>query len=404
MWFLCESCSLSRVVLQVSEKRGLAGSSRVQCPYKVLRLLDERTGKECALYLWDEWFYSTVSPGDSINVIGDFDGEGKCDVDHQNNFLIVHPDTLVAGTKVAASFGCPRRTVLDERLRSNEHATAALLGTLLHQVFQVYCSRSHARVSICRWPDADPVVASLKVKSDGSCSESSRKATFLSLPPFPNTMARAVKALLIRGSSILLASYTNSAVDNLLIKLKAQLDCTFKLLLSILNGIEFLLIGRDDEAVHEEVRESCFSGEQAFTTSLKIPSPFEARDQNAINNPVEASIIAEIVEELVNNGVDSKDIGIITPYNSQASLIQQAIPTASVEIHTIDKYQGSDKDCIIVSFVRSREKPRSSGSSLLGDWHRINVFFNFQRITKNTIKSSTSDASAGQRLMSSLVS
>ncbi|CAH8383900.1 unnamed protein product [Eruca vesicaria subsp. sativa] len=124
------------LVLEVSEKRGLAGSSRVQCPYKVLRLLDEYTGKECALYLWDEWFYSTVSPGDTINVIGDFDGEGKCDVDHQNNFLIVHPDTLVAGTKVAASFGCPRRTVLDERLKSNEHATAALLGTLLHQVFQ----------------------------------------------------------------------------------------------------------------------------------------------------------------------------------------------------------------------------------------------------------------------------
>lgn len=47
-------------------------------------------------------FYSTVSPGDSINVIGDFDGEGKCDVDHQNNFLIVHPDTLVAGTKVTS--------------------------------------------------------------------------------------------------------------------------------------------------------------------------------------------------------------------------------------------------------------------------------------------------------------
>ena len=90
-------------------------------------------------------------------------------------------------------------------------------------------------------------------------------------------------------------------------------------------------------------------------------------------------------------------------------------------------FQGRDKDCIIVSFVRSREKPRSSGSSLLGDWHRINValtrakvrergehmvvlssfFFQLltQRlvctekvdnggITKNTIKSSTPDASA----------
>lgn len=28
--------------------------------------------------------------------------------------------------------------MLDERLRSNEHATVALLGTLQHQVFQVY--------------------------------------------------------------------------------------------------------------------------------------------------------------------------------------------------------------------------------------------------------------------------
>ncbi|CAF2068916.1 unnamed protein product [Brassica oleracea var. botrytis] len=190
-------------------------------------------------------------------------------------------------------------------------------------------------------------------------------------------MARAVKALLIGGSSILLASYTNSAVDNLLIKLKTQ-------------GIEFLLIGRDDEAVHEEVRESCFSAmdmcsvddikkkvgpgqscglylsrnqqslpciDRTFAVCLyictcvgdhyQLPPLVQVdfsrddmiRDQNAINNPVEASIIAEIVEELVNNGVDSKYIGIITPYNSQASLIQQAIPTASVEIHTIDKYQ-----------------------------------------------------------------
>ncbi|KAL0654368.1 hypothetical protein Bca4012_097059 [Brassica carinata] len=898
------------LVLEVSEKRGLAGSSRVQCPYKVLRLLDERTGKECALYLWDEWFYSTVSPGDSINVIGDFDGEGKCDVDHQNNFLIVHPDTLVAGTKVAASFGCPRRTVLDERLRSNEHATAALLGTLLHQVFQagltqespsadglqeyasmviknniesLYACGVHERGVKATLHEAIPkmlnwihhfrdskdstisnvnfgstngqrmvidieemswapkyglkgmVDASVRVivgsdmntaneklmplefksgkapngqasmehcaqvilytllmserylkhidngllyylqsdqtqgisvqrsdlvgliirrnelandilvasttqqlppmlRADGGNTESSgladlfdahvshlstlhfkfirhwnrlidlearemklprkdiahphgskgrdaashlssmvldmkdgfqhhsshkdsrfiyrfvrqsssesrervpiedttrtgttaaddldcklktgdRVVSFskrlrlpwsepssevanltnelwriykdefmtsfsimrfnlmqlfienihtigirkmivdLEPPRFDNgsilsqdpaisyiwsekslnndqrqailkiltakdyalilgmpgtgktsTMVHAVKALLIRGSSILLASYTNSA------------------------GIEFLRIGRD-EAVHEEVRESCFSAmdmcsvddiktkldqvKVVASTCLGINSPylvnrrfdvciideagqialpvsigpllfastfvlvgdhyqlpplvqstearengmgislfrrlseahpqaismlqnqyrmcrgimelsnaliygdrlccgsaevanatlvlstsssnspwlrkvlepartvvfintdmlraFEARDQNAINNPVEASIIAEIVEELVNNGVDSKDIGIITPYNSQASLIQHAIPTASVEIHTIDKYQGRDKDCIIVSFVRSREKPRSSGSSLLGDWHRINV-------------------------------
>lgn len=44
-----------------------------------------------------------------------------------------------------------------------------------------------------------------------------------------------------------------------------------------------------------------------------------------------------------------------------------------MEIHTIDKYQGRDKECILVSFARSSENPRNCTSSLLGDWHRINV-------------------------------
>ena len=39
-----------------------------------------------------------------------------------------------------------------------------------------------------------------------------------------STMVHAVNALLIRGASILLTSYTNSAVDNLLIKLKIQVS------------------------------------------------------------------------------------------------------------------------------------------------------------------------------------
>ncbi|ESQ35991.1 hypothetical protein EUTSA_v10006571mg [Eutrema salsugineum] len=171
------------LVLEVSEKRGSVGSSKVQCPYKVLRLLDEYTGKVCALYLWDEWFYSTVSPGDSINVIGDFDGDGKCDVDHQNNFLIVHPDTLIAGTKVAASFGCPRRTVLDERLRSNEHATAALLGTLLHQVFQAGLTQESPSVDSLQ--EYASIVIKKNIESLYACGvhEGDVKATILGAIP-----------------------------------------------------------------------------------------------------------------------------------------------------------------------------------------------------------------------------
>nr|GMC75970.1 DNA replication ATP-dependent helicase/nuclease DNA2 [Ipomoea batatas] len=99
---------------------------------------------------------------------------------------------------------------------------------------------------------------------------------------------------------------------------------------------------------------------------------FETNDRKSLSNPIEAYIISEVSNKLVNTGISQEDIGIITPYNSQADLIRQTV-SKSVEIHTIDKYQGRDKDCILVSFVRSNESPKSSVSTLLGDWHRINV-------------------------------
>lgn len=45
-------------------------------------------------------FHTVIAPGDTVNVIGEFDDKGKCDVGRENNFLIVHPDVLVSGTRV----------------------------------------------------------------------------------------------------------------------------------------------------------------------------------------------------------------------------------------------------------------------------------------------------------------
>ncbi|KAG5627158.1 hypothetical protein H5410_012376 [Solanum commersonii] len=124
------------LVLEVSEKHGQVETSGPQCSFKVLRLLNEQGGEERILQLRDEWCYSVVAPGDTIHVIGEFDSEGKCEINRGENFLIVHPDILVSGTRVAGSFSCSRRAVLDERLKSGEYSAAALIGTLLHQMFQ----------------------------------------------------------------------------------------------------------------------------------------------------------------------------------------------------------------------------------------------------------------------------
>lgn len=108
-----------------------------------------------------------------------------------------------------------------------------------------------------------------------------------------------------------------------------------------------------------------------FVNTDQLPAP-EAKEHKSVNNPREAYIVSEISGELVRGGIDGDEIGVITPYNSQANLIR-SVTDVSVEIHTIDKYQGRDKDCVLVSFVRSSESSRACTSSLLGDWHRINV-------------------------------
>lgn len=39
--------------------------------------------------------------------------------------------------QVSSSFTCLRRAVLDERIRCNERSSTAVIGILLHQLFQV---------------------------------------------------------------------------------------------------------------------------------------------------------------------------------------------------------------------------------------------------------------------------
>lgn len=89
-----------------------ADSSAAEGPYKVLRLLNEQTGEKRGINLWDEWSYSVIAPRDAVNIIGQFDEGGNCDINHDNNFLIVHPDILVSGTRIVASFSFPKKNRL----------------------------------------------------------------------------------------------------------------------------------------------------------------------------------------------------------------------------------------------------------------------------------------------------
>ncbi|KAG1700799.1 hypothetical protein DVH05_011686 [Phytophthora capsici] len=103
-----------------------------------------------------------------------------------------------------------------------------------------------------------------------------------------------------------------------------------------------------------------------------------------MENVVEAQVIAGLVELLVLGSVPPEEIAVISPFRSQVALIQQHLTATaafrraggsewvhSIEVSTIDKYQGKDKGVILVSFVRCNEEKHVG--ELLTDWRRINV-------------------------------
>lgn len=108
-------------------------------------------------------------------------------------------------------------------------------------------------------------------------------------------------------------------------------------------------------------------------TDALIPQSREVLENGSrMTNPVEATIATQLVESLVTVGIKSTDIGVITPYRSQLALVRQSLRHRSgVEMHTADKFQGRDKEVVILSLVHSNES--QTVGELLKDWRRINV-------------------------------
>jgi DNA replication ATP-dependent helicase Dna2 len=102
----------------------------------------------------------------------------------------------------------------------------------------------------------------------------------------------------------------------------------------------------------------------------------DSRVGGSIINQTEAEIVCAIVDEIIALGVSPTCIGIICPFKAQLRILEQCSSLVEskrlgLEISTIDRYQGRDKEVIILSFVRSNEKGKVG--RLLQDHRRLNV-------------------------------
>lgn len=89
----------------------------------------------------------------------------------------------------------------------------------------------------------------------------------------------------------------------------------------------------------------------------------ERSDGTSYYNPTEANYVVAQVDRALRHDVAPTDIGVITGYSGQRSHIQGELrrecdreTAEGVDVETIDKFQGGQKEVIIVSFVRSNEE------------------------------------------------
>lgn len=110
----------------------------------------------------------------------------------------------------------------------------------------------------------------------------------------------------------------------------------------------------------------------------------EKEDSTSYVNPVEAEITLRTLHDYFDKiGKDRilyerLDVGIITPYQGQVRLLRKMVkhdnywkPYRSlISIHTVDGFQGQERDIIVISMVRSNENGKIG---FLRDLRRMNV-------------------------------
>lgn len=92
-----------------------------------------------------------------------------------------------------------------------------------------------------------------------------------------------------------------------------------------------------------------------FYESIKSKEGIE----KSSSNQLEVILVAKYIQRLINDGgLKQSQIGVITPYTAQVFLLRDIVNDIwkDIEVNSIDGYQGKEKECIIISLVRSNKE------------------------------------------------
>jgi DNA replication ATP-dependent helicase Dna2 len=149
-------------------------------------------------------------------------------------------------------------------------------------------------------------------------------------------------------------------------------------LVPVINPVRSVaFVDTDQLRKHPEAKENV-SNRGNDSLSEPLEGKVGGRAGGNVVNTTEAVLARCLIEGLVSAGMSPRDIGLICPFRAQLRLLDEdpkiaRWKAAGLELSTIDRYQGRDKQVIILSFVRSNTSGKVG--RLLQDMRRLNVAF-----------------------------
>lgn len=91
-------------------------------------------------------------------------------------------------------------------------------------------------------------------------------------------------------------------------------------------------------------------------------------DRDGRSSIDEARVVVQTVRSLMRDSrVPSEAIGVVSPFRAQVVLLRQLLADTGITVDTVERFQGGERDIMILSFVRSR------GTGFVFDDRRLNV-------------------------------
>lgn len=96
---------------------------------------------------------------------------------------------------------------------------------------------------------------------------------------------------------------------------------------------------------------------------------YQPPESESRSNPQEAALVQRLVAQLQAAGLPPDCLAVITPYAAQVRLLREQLPE-TIEIGSVDGFQGREKEAVIISLVRSNP---AGEVGFLAETRRMNV-------------------------------